>query len=41
MCNEYANPTSIMACLDEIVIELDETGIAIVSAADILEGGPR
>ena len=38
--NEYANPTSVMSCNDNVQISLPASGVAVVGADMILEGGP-
>jgi hypothetical protein len=37
---EFPNPTPSLSCNDLVQISLDENGVAIVGADDILEGGP-
>ena len=39
--NEYANPTSVMSCNDNVQISLPASGVAVVGADMILEGGPH
>ncbi|RMH17865.1 MAG: HYR domain-containing protein, partial [Gammaproteobacteria bacterium] len=38
--NEFANPTTQLACNDQVQISLDENCQAVIGADDILEGGP-
>ena len=38
--NEYANPTSTLACNDNVQVSLDDSGCATIGADMILEGGP-